>query len=140
MADFAQRCLDQLRVVTKELEIRLGPSTGDLQARVGLHSGPVTAGVMRGEKARFQLFGDTVNTAARLESSGKPGCIHVSQNTFDLLVEAGKGHWALKREPPVSLKGKGEMQAYLLNLRSGKDDHSVTAQSQFVTANRTATF
>ena len=38
----------------------LGPDTGDLMLRVGLHSGPVTAGVLRGERSRFQLFGDTV--------------------------------------------------------------------------------
>ena len=47
-----------------------GPDTAELQMRFGLHSGPVTAGILRGEKCRFQLFGDTVNTCARLESSG----------------------------------------------------------------------
>lgn len=49
--------------LTKDLEVDLGPLTGDLKARIGLHSGPVAAGVFRGEKAGFQLFGETVNTA-----------------------------------------------------------------------------
>lgn len=55
MAQFARHCLVRMSKLTKELERYLGPSTGDLRARVGLHSGPVTAGVLRGEKARFQL-------------------------------------------------------------------------------------
>lgn len=59
MTRFARHCLDFMSRRTKELEIVLGPSTGDLTARVGLHSGAVTAGVLRGEKGRFQLFGDT---------------------------------------------------------------------------------
>ena len=47
--------------VVKQLEVELGPDTGDLGLRVGLHSGQTTAGVLRGDRARFQLFGDTVN-------------------------------------------------------------------------------
>jgi len=72
MARFAQDCLDQTRHLTKRLEVVLGPDTGDLALRVGLHSGPVTAGVLRGDKARFQLFGDTMNTASCMESNGLP--------------------------------------------------------------------
>jgi class 3 adenylate cyclase len=58
MATFATKCLRRFEVLTKRLEIVLGPGTGSLALRVGLHSGPVTAGVLRGENTRFQLFGD----------------------------------------------------------------------------------
>ena len=62
MCKFAHYCRSQMERLTKELEPELGEGTTDLKLRVGLHSGPTTAGVLRGEKARFQLFGDTVNT------------------------------------------------------------------------------
>lgn len=59
MARFARDCKYKMNDVTRKLEVTLGPDTGDLRMRFGLHSGPVTAGVLRGEKSRFQLFGDT---------------------------------------------------------------------------------
>jgi class 3 adenylate cyclase len=61
MARFAHECLRQMHTLTTELEVELGPGTNELGLRVGLHSGPVVAGVLRGEKSRFQLFGDTVS-------------------------------------------------------------------------------
>lgn len=66
MVRFASECIKALNNVTADLEESLGPGTRDLKLRVGLHSGPVTAGVLRGQKARFQLFGDT-GTLARKE-------------------------------------------------------------------------
>ena len=59
MARFARACMTEMTKVTRELEVTLGPDTGDLSLRTGIHSGPVTAGVLRGERQRFQLFGDS---------------------------------------------------------------------------------
>jgi class 3 adenylate cyclase len=66
MAKFASSCLDEMTVITQRLELSLGPGTTDLALRLGLHSGPTVAGVLRGEKARFQLFGDTVRGVTSL--------------------------------------------------------------------------
>ena len=74
----------------------------------------VTAGVLKGDKARFQLFGDTVNTCARIEAAGQGGRIHLSQSTADALRIRGKGHWLEKRTDMVEAKGKGRLQTWFL--------------------------
>lgn len=87
-----------------------------------LFSGSVTGGVLRGERARFQLFGDTVNTASRIESTGQGGQIHVSAATAELLKQAGKSQWVTKRPTKVLAKGKGAMQTYWLNPKSNESE------------------
>jgi len=109
---FARQCLTKMNALVHKLANTLGPDTAELSMRFGIHSGPVTAGVLRGEKSRFQLFGDTVNTAARMESSGAPNRIHLSQDTVNELSRFGKQHWFRPREDTVTPKGKGEMKTY----------------------------
>ena len=67
MTRFARDCIQAItESVMPGLVDKLGLDTSDLTMRIGLHSGPVTAGVLRGEKSRFQVFGDTVNTGMNL--------------------------------------------------------------------------
>ena len=80
MAQFSTVCMCRMRICIKELEDVLGSDICELGLRVGLHSGKVMGGVLRGEKSRFQLFGDTVNMASRLETNGIKGL-----NTLDLM-------------------------------------------------------
>jgi class 3 adenylate cyclase len=112
MCRFSSSCNTKMNQMMHILVEKLGPDTANLSMRFGLHSGPVTAGVLRGEKARFQLFGDTVNTAARMESTGQKGRIHISKATAALIQKAGKGSWMKIREELVEAKGKGMMQTY----------------------------
>ena len=132
MARFARDCVVEHIRAVKKLESTLGPETGDLRLRVGLHSGPITAGVLRGERSRFQLFGDTVNTASRLESSGEGNRIHVSATTADLIKERHHGQWIETREGMVTLKGKGSMQTYWLSLQKKVQKKSGNSDSQMI--------
>lgn len=127
MARFARDCLNKFNQMVSKLEVSLGPDTGDLKVRIGLHSGAVTGGVIRGENARFQLFGDTVNVAARMESTGVPSRIQISKDTAELLVAADKSHWCKPRDDTVNVKGKGEMTTYFLV--SGEDENKSTTGS-----------
>ncbi|KAL7525767.1 hypothetical protein ACHAXR_001150 [Thalassiosira sp. AJA248-18] len=116
LAQFAERCRKKATEVMENLSNQ--PEMDDvsrLNIRIGIHSGPVTAGVLRGNKARFDLFGDTINTAQRIESTGEPNKIHISRETAELLEEAGKGDWLIPRESSVSAKGKGELKTFWLN-------------------------
>ena len=128
MGRFAYDCLKRMKSVLARLEIVLGPDTGDLGMRFGLHSGPVTAGVLRGEKSRFQLFGDTVNTAARVENSGARNRIHISSETAEEIEKHGRPSWLVKRDTLVQAKGKGEMQTYWLDF-SGASKRAAAASS-----------
>jgi class 3 adenylate cyclase len=132
MARFARDCMMRLRELLHDLSATMGADTADLDMRVGLHSGATTAGVLRGDKSRFQLFGDTVNTAARMESNGVAGHIHVSESTSLALSARGKGHWSTPREDKIVAKGKGEMQTYWVQIKSegSMGSTSIGASSQ----------
>ena len=81
-----------------------------LQLRIGIHSGSVIAGVIGKKKFSYDLWGDTVNTAARMESHGIPGEIQVSQATYELLKDTLK----FEERGQITVKGKGSMRVYLL--------------------------
>ncbi len=81
-----------------------------LALRIGINSGPVTAGIIGTHKFSYDLWGDTVNTASRMESEGIPGSIQVSAATYDLI----KDGYVWEPRGLVLVKGKGEMETHIL--------------------------
>jgi adenylate cyclase len=89
------------------------------QVRIGIATGPVVAGVIGTSKFSYDLWGDTVNTASRMESHGVAGCIQVTARTYERLRDG----YRFERRGPVRVKGKGkgkgkgEMVTYVLVAR-----------------------
>ncbi len=81
-----------------------------LQLRIGLHTGPVVAGVIGRRKFSYDLWGDTVNTASRLESHGTPGRIQVAAATYHRLSQ----QFDFEHRGTITIKGKGEMETWYL--------------------------
>jgi len=94
-----------------EAVARIAAETGEaLALRIGLHSGPVVAGVIGTKKFSYDMWGDTVNTASRMESHGVPGAVHCSEATAALLQHG----FALTARGAMQIAGKGEMHTFLL--------------------------
>jgi class 3 adenylate cyclase len=108
--DHAQAMPDLALAMQAELARHSDPSGQPLQARIGIDTGPVVAGVIGSDKFSYDLWGDTVNTASRMESTGVAGCIQVTERTWRRLRDG----YRFERRGVVPVKGKGEMVTWFL--------------------------
>jgi class 3 adenylate cyclase len=110
---------EALAMLALDMVAGMGPGGAcedlDMQLRIGINSGPVVAGVIGRKKFLYDLWGDAVNTASRMESQGTPNHIQVTRATYELLRE----RFELEPRGTVEVKGKGEMETwYLVGRRS----------------------
>lgn len=102
------------RFMLKHNRERLREGKFAFEMRVGIHSGPVVAGIVGVKKFQYDIWGDTVNTASRMETNGSSGKINISQSTYDLISEDPK--FTFEPRGMINVKGKGEVRMYYVDL------------------------
>ncbi|XP_015213943.1 adenylate cyclase type 5 isoform X2 [Lepisosteus oculatus] len=105
LADYAMRLMDQMKYINEH-------SFNNFQMKIGLNIGPVVAGVIGARKPQYDIWGNTVNVASRMDSTGVPERIQVTTDMYQVLT-AHK--YSLECRGVVKVKGKGEMMTYFLN-------------------------
>lgn len=109
--DHAKKCVIAAQKIIAFLEERNKTEAVKWKVRIGIHTGAITAGVIGRKKFSYDLFGDTINVAARIESASEPGKINISAMTYDQV----KGEFPCTYRGKIDAKGKGELDMYFVD-------------------------
>ncbi|HVO31912.1 MAG TPA: adenylate/guanylate cyclase domain-containing protein, partial [bacterium] len=113
--DHTERMAEMALDMLAEVQRRNTERKESVQVRIGMATGPVVAGVIGEKKFAYDLWGDTVNVASRMESTGVPGAIQVTEDVAKRLQE----RYLVEKRGKVDVKGRGSMVAWLLVKRKG---------------------
>ncbi len=93
--------------------------------RIGINTGPVVAGVVGTKKFAYDIWGDTVNVASRMESKSEPGKINISENTYNII----KDDFACQPRGEIDVKNRGKMKMYFVNRKKDKTGKELSEDS-----------
>jgi class 3 adenylate cyclase len=110
-AEAMKKVVEMALVMQQQMQKMSSLSLRDpMQVRIGIHAGPLVAGIIGNRKFAYDLWGDTVNIASRMESYGLPGKIHCSETIYEALKDV----FYFEKRSPIEVRGKGTMQTYFL--------------------------
>lgn len=112
--DLVNAALEMQTFMQEYRQRRMEQGRACFVARMGIHSGPVISGVVGTRKFAYDIWGDTVNVAARMESAGVAGKVNVSEKTMELVKE----YFELEYRGPIEVKNKGEMNMYFVRAKN----------------------
>ncbi|WP_339614256.1 adenylate/guanylate cyclase domain-containing protein [uncultured Winogradskyella sp.] len=105
--------LEMQDFISNRIEEKKAKNEIYFEMRLGIHTGPVVAGIVGVKKFQYDIWGDTVNTAARMESSGDVGRVNISETTYNLIKN--DNYFAFQHRGKIEAKGKGEIEMYFVD-------------------------